>query len=68
MPINKHLAEFLFGEQPSEALKKNTCVMCKKNITGFRDEVSKKEYEISALCQACQDSIFEDESEELWKS
>ena len=25
---------------------------------GFRDELSKKEYQISALCQSCQDEVF----------
>ena len=26
---------------------------------GFRDELSKKEYQISALCQSCQDEVFD---------
>lgn len=31
---------------------------CGKPIGEFRDEISKREYTISGLCQACQDEIF----------
>lgn len=33
-------------------------VGCGKPINGFRDALSRKEYQISGLCQDCQDSIF----------
>ncbi len=35
-----------------------TCVFCFKEIGEFRDEKSKTEYEISAMCQDCQDETF----------
>lgn len=28
------------------------------SVQGFRDEISKKEFRISGLCQKCQDSVF----------
>jgi len=31
---------------------------CGKEVQGFKDELSRKEYGISGLCQECQDSIF----------
>lgn len=36
------------------------CPICKKpvDITKFRDEISKKEYKISGMCQDCQDTTF----------
>ena len=34
------------------------CPICTKPIGEFRDELSKKEYSISGLCQDCQDDIF----------
>lgn len=40
------------------------CPMCQSPIgeNEFRDDLSKREYSISGLCQACQDEIFtEDE-------
>ena len=40
----------------------NTLFGCGKQIrfdSEFRDELSLKEFEISGLCQECQDSVFE---------
>lgn len=48
----------LFGRSRSLAKAGNGCVSCGKPATTFRDERSKKEYEISGLCQTCQNSIF----------
>lgn len=48
----------LFGIDRVKIIKKDVCVMCAKPATEFRDDVSKKEYVISGLCQRCQDEIF----------
>jgi hypothetical protein len=34
--------------------------LCKRKVNKdeFRDELSRKEFEISGLCQLCQDEIF----------
>jgi len=34
------------------------CVMCGKLITGFRNEISLREFYISRMCQKCMDKIF----------
>ena len=36
------------------------CPTCSKPVSSleFRDALSKKEYEISGMCQSCQDSVF----------
>jgi len=36
------------------------CPFCKKpiNANDFRDELSRKEFRISGLCQKCQDEVF----------
>lgn len=37
------------------------CPFCGKNIdveNEFRDEISKKEFGISGMCQSCQDDFF----------
>ena len=40
-------------------LKKNReCAFCPYPNFKFRDELSRKEYKISALCQHCQDEMF----------
>ena len=48
----------------SELRTKGFCPICKckePEKKGFVDELSKKEFEISGLCQECQDDIFSEE-------
>ena len=40
------------------ALDNGKCPTCKEPITKFTDRMSKIEYRISGMCQACQDSVF----------
>jgi len=42
----------------AEAIASNRCPICKSPITKFRDSLSVKEYEISGMCQKCQDATF----------
>lgn len=42
-----------------EKIKNAICVVCRKEIEGFRNAICKKEYGISGLCQNCQDKVFE---------
>ena len=48
-----------FGEEV-KAVEQGDCPFsgCKVNKDEFRDELSRKEFEISGLCQACQDDVF----------
>ena len=47
------------------AITGNACVKppfgCGGPATKFKDEISRKEYTISGLCQKCQDKVFEEE-------
>ena len=52
------LARSAFGRTRTEALDQEICVMCSGEAKEFKDEISKKKYEISALCQKCQDEVF----------
>ena len=38
----------------------NRCPFCKNiiNQRDFRDDISRKEFQISGLCQSCQDEFF----------
>ena len=54
-----------FGIAQSKAKRKDAlmpiCAFCKKPIDpdrDFRNEISRKEFTISGICQACQDSVF----------
>lgn len=61
-PVIDKLLESLSGDSRVLAIKTDRCINppigCGKPATEFRDELSRKEYRISGLCQACQDSIF----------
>lgn len=53
-------AKKAFGRSATEAKEKKICVFCGKPIKmeDFKDRLSIKEYEISGLCQKCQDDTF----------
>lgn len=42
----------------AQRVKQHLCPCCGKPVGEFRDELSKREYSISGMCQACQDSVF----------
>jgi hypothetical protein len=46
------------------ALAANRCVRCGDTVREFRDDVSRAEYRLSALCQPCQDFAFADIGDE----
>jgi len=67
MERTKELQSFLdgfakkaFGRSQTEAKEKKICVYCGKKIMigDFKDNLFIKEYEISGLCQKCQDDTF----------
>ena len=55
----KILQQAGFGEEV-KAVEQGNCPLCKCKVDKdeFRDELSRKEFEISGLCQSCQDDIF----------
>lgn len=48
----------MFGRDRKESMAGSICVSCGKSAAEFRDDLSRREYGISGLCQACQDSVF----------
>jgi hypothetical protein len=46
------------GISRTEAITKDICVWCKRPATEFKDEISRREYRISGMCQSCQDETF----------
>ena len=60
-----NFAKKAFGISQTDAEKKGSlmavCVFCKKTIdpdNDFRNEISRKEFTISGICQDCQDKVF----------
>lgn len=41
-----------------DEIGKSICSSCHQEVTGFKDKKSEREFEISGLCQNCQDQIF----------
>jgi len=61
--IDALLSEIIFnGKDRVTCIKEGTCITCDEaqglKATSFRDDVSRKEYAISAMCQSCQDDVF----------
>jgi len=47
------------GTCPPQTGPAPTCPMCRQPVGNFKDALSAKEYQISGLCQRCQDEVFE---------
>lgn len=63
--MNENIMRALgFGEMVDNA-KSGVCPLCKKvvDINEFLDEISKREFKISGMCQSCQDEIFNPKEE-----
>ena len=43
----------------ARAKAQRTCILCERLAVGFRDTSAKLEYGVSALCQQCQDQLFQ---------
>jgi len=43
-----------------DKFERGLCPLCGKEIylNSFRDELSRREYKISGICQACQDKVL----------
>ena len=42
----------------ASAISKRQCPLCKKPVGDFADAISLREFEISGMCQSCQDEVF----------
>ncbi len=47
------LAKNLFGITKEQALKKEICIDCKKDMTTFETNIEESEWNISGLCNSC---------------
>lgn len=50
-----------FGKTNSEAVGENVCVICHGPAAEFSNELSRKEFGISGMCEGCQNEFFTDE-------
>jgi len=52
------MSQKIFGTSHSDAISKKICVICKNPTRHFHDAKSAKEFQISGMCQSCQDKTF----------
>jgi hypothetical protein len=57
--FQEEMSMTFFGRSVSLAKAANQCVSCGKSADKFRDNISRREYNISCLCQTCQDDVFQ---------
>lgn len=52
-------------EKELARVRKGLCPICGEPINeeDFRDDLSRKEYRISGMCQSCQDGFFTEDEE-----
>lgn len=46
------------GKHRLTEIEADRCISCEKDAKEFKNELSKREYSISGLCQKCQDNVF----------
>ena len=51
-------AHKMFGHTRTGSIHNDTCVICGGNASTFEDDLSRKEYAISGMCQECQNKTF----------
>jgi hypothetical protein len=56
----RRVASVFFGKEAKERLEQNLCPRCGGPRRDYRDHASRREAEITGLCQRCQDFIFGD--------
>ena len=54
----EEIANTVFGASRMESILTDLCVSCKGDAITFKDDISRKEFGISGMCQTCQDSVF----------
>lgn len=61
--INSILDQILGQINPNtngreRSIQNDICALCSNSAKEFRDDLSKKEYTISGMCQSCQDEFY----------
>lgn len=58
--MNEEIIKAIFGSEIVERLHNHLCPMCGQKIdeSDFRDELSRREYNNSGMCQKCQDEFW----------
>lgn len=68
--MNENIMRQMGFNKEMDNVKNNICPCCNTpvNQDEFKDELSKREFKISGLCQKCQDEVFGAEEEDFEES
>jgi len=55
--VDVFISSFM-GKDRQETIKSSKCMTCSGPATYFKDELSRREYTISGMCQDCQDNLW----------
>ena len=63
--MNENIMKALGFGEGVDAVTKGICPLCGKKVIvdEFRDDISKREFKISGMCQSCQDKVFNPKEE-----
>ena len=58
--MNKKILENAGFKKEIKMIGQGCCPICNSliDLESFRDELSRKEFKISGMCQVCQDKVF----------
>lgn len=56
-PLQKMVQKWFYGKEKDGIY----CIDCGAEAKIFRDEISLRKFNISGLCQKCQDEVFKEE-------
>ena len=52
------ISTLVYGRVRTASIGGDVCVTCGQPAVTFTDEISRREYRISGMCQTCQDKVF----------
>jgi C4-type Zn-finger protein len=63
--MNKEIMKAMGFDEELDRIATGKCPLCGEsiNLSMFRDEISRKEFAISGMCQKCQDRTFVEQPE-----
>ena len=60
-PEIRAIQSTIMGGDINQAIRQDVCISCHGPATEFKNDISRREFRISGMCQICQDSVFEEE-------
>lgn len=63
LPIDSFLSAIM-GKNRVEVIHSGRCMTCSGRAAEFKDQLSRREYSITGMCQNCQDAFYNGPNDE----